>query len=215
MRGCYDRVAIGKESQDERKDEQALPADEGTAEEAADGPPLGGAPGGEEEARMSKPIPQPELPCRDEVNRHRVDHIPYRSWCPECVEGFARERAHRPHVEEHRTVPIVACDYMYLTRSGVYSRSEVPGEEKEGSLRILVAKCSSTQCLFAHAVPQKGIDEDGFVIDEFKNDIAWLGHSRVMIRSDNEPALLKVVDKVVKALKSCLLYTSPSPRDRG
>ena len=65
----------------------------------------------------------------------------------------------------------------------------------------MVAKCVKTQCLFAHAVPQKSVDPDGYVVNQLKEDILWLGHSQVL-RSDNEPALLRVVEKVVKALKN-------------
>ena len=28
----------------------------------------------------------PELPSREQIEAHRVDHWPYRSWCKECVE---------------------------------------------------------------------------------------------------------------------------------
>ena len=49
----------------------------------------------EEEA---KPIKGPRaqcMPMQAEIDRHRITHLPYRSWCPECVEGFAREGAHK------------------------------------------------------------------------------------------------------------------------
>ena len=34
-----------------------------------------------------------------------------------------------------------------------------------------------------------------------KQNVLWLGHSKVIIRSDNEPALLQVVERAVAALK--------------
>ena len=59
--------------------------------------PLGGAPEAEieapeEEAHPQRNVPRPDLPSHAEIDRHRVDHIPYRAWCPECVEGVGRER---------------------------------------------------------------------------------------------------------------------------
>lgn len=55
-----------------------------------------------------------------------------------------------------------------------------------------------------HAVPQKGVDPDGYVIEKLKENIVWLGHSQAVVRSVNEPALIRVVDKVAKALReSC------------
>ena len=40
-------------------------------------------------------------------------------------------------------------------------------------------------------MPNKGLDPDGYIIEQMKQDVPWLGYSSVMIRSDNEPALLR------------------------
>ena len=126
-----------------------------------------------EEARVRKEPVRPAAPTQEEIDRHRVDHLPYRNWCPECIEGFGRERAHRAH-DEDRQIPLVVCDYLYITPRGVFARDELPEADREGACRVLVVKCATTQCLFAHAVLQKGIDPDGFVVDRLKEDIAWL-----------------------------------------
>lgn len=160
------------------------------------------APEEEEEARPAKAMNRQSMPTQAEIDRHRIDHVPYRSWCPECVEGFGRERAHHRSDLEGRSIPLFSCDYMYITQNGVFARDELPEEERTAAVRVLVGKCSATQCLFAHAVPQKGVDEDGYVVEELKKDIMWLGHSRVVIRSDNEHAILRVVEKTVKALRA-------------
>ena len=47
----------------------------------------------------------------------------------------------------------------------------------------------------------EGVDEDGYVVEELKNDIMWLGHSWIAIRSDNEPAIVQVLKEVLKSLK--------------
>ena len=51
----------------------------------------------EGEARPARRIPRPDMPSQADIDQHRIDHIPYRAWCPECVEGFGRERAHHAH----------------------------------------------------------------------------------------------------------------------
>ena len=33
----------------------------------------------------ARPLPQPRLPSRQEVQEHELTHIPYRSWCVHCV----------------------------------------------------------------------------------------------------------------------------------
>ena len=98
-------------------------------------------------------------------------------------------------------MPSVSCDYLYLTASGVFARGELTDEERDGALQILVAYCGATKSLFANAVPRKGADSDGYIIEQLLQDVLWLGHHRVMVRSDNEPALLQVVNRTMAALK--------------
>ena len=80
----------------------------------------------QEEVRPSAVMIRPEMPSQAEIDKHRIDHLPYRSWCPECVKGFGRERAHQAHSSEVRSIQLVPHDYMYLTRSGVFARNELP-----------------------------------------------------------------------------------------
>ena len=117
------------------------------------------------------------------------------------MEGFGSERAHHAVKDDERAIPVVSCDYMFLTANGVFARDEVPEEEGRSATKVIVAKCSKTRCLFAHVVPQKGIDADGYVVKMLRDDILWLGHSQVIVKSDNEPALLRVVEATVKVLK--------------
>jgi hypothetical protein len=65
----------------------------------------------------------------------------------------------------------------------------------------LVVYDSLSKALFAHAVPQKGVDKQGYIVDKVSTDILWLGYARVIVRSDNEPAIVKVVEEVLKTLK--------------
>ena len=73
-----------------------------------------------EEARARTDLPRPYAPTPEELARHRVDLLPYRNWCPECVEGFARERAHPSQTDTERQTPLVSCDYLYITSGCVF-----------------------------------------------------------------------------------------------
>lgn len=45
----------------------------------------------------------PGRPTPDEVERHKVTQIFFRSWYPACVVGKARDRKHRqPDDQEHK-----------------------------------------------------------------------------------------------------------------
>jgi len=41
----------------------------------------------EEDVDELKVLPTPTLPTQSQIDDHRLDHLPYRSWCDECVEG--------------------------------------------------------------------------------------------------------------------------------
>jgi hypothetical protein len=105
-----------------------------------------------------------------------------------------------------RLVPLISCDYLFITQKGIFSRNGLSEEERENSLTVLVIYCSANRSIFAHAVPKKGLGQDlgpeGYLIEQIRDDILWLGHHQIMIRSDNEPALLQVVDRALIALKA-------------
>ena len=57
-----------------------------------------------EEVRPVRTLPRPTTPTQEEIDKHNIDHLPYRDWCPYCVEAFGRERAH-PVSYTHLTLP--------------------------------------------------------------------------------------------------------------
>ena len=114
-----------------------------------------------EEARARKELPRPYAPTPEEIAKHRVDHLPYRNWCPECVEGFARERAHRAHEGGERETPLVSCDYLYITPRGVFARDELPEGERSAARRVLVGKGGATQGLCASPASGKYLQHLG------------------------------------------------------
>ena len=65
----------------------------------------------------------------------------------------------------------------------------------------MVVRDSYSECLFAHTIAQKGVDENRLAVEAVVEDIVWLGHARVLVRSDNEPAIAKLVQEALKTLK--------------
>ena len=146
-------------------------------------------------------LPTPELPSESEIAEHRVDHIPFRSWCKECLEGWGREDGHHACGGGSRSIPVISLDYMFLSRRGVFTRQEWQPLEGEQSLKILVVKDARSKAVFAHAVPQKGIDEKRFSVDQIVEDCRWMGYSRLILKSDNEKPIAKLVSEALKGLK--------------
>ena len=83
----------------------------------------------------------------------------------------------------------------------MFKREELEEGELEGALSVLVAYCGSTRSIFAHAVPKKGLDDAGYIVEQPKQNILRPGHAKFVIKSDNEPALVQVVQATIAALK--------------
>ena len=157
-------------------------------------------PDDEEDVQRHPSLRAPDAPTKEEIAEHQASgHLPYRSWCPDCVEAFGRERPHKPG--GNRSIPLISCDYLFITPRGPLRKGELSEEEQDRALKVLVAHCSATKCMFAHAVPKKGVDEKGYIVDQLKRDITWLGHSRIVLKGDNEPALVQVLAAAAAALK--------------
>jgi hypothetical protein len=47
----------------------------------------------------------------------------------------------------------------------------------------------------------KGVDEDKHVVQLAVNDIKWLGHTRVIVKADNEPAIQQLTREALKMMR--------------
>ena len=152
-----------------------------------------------EKAQQQAPMPSPTVPSKSERMEYRITHFLYRSWCSECIEAFGRERSHQSTSLDKWMFPLVSIDYMLLTPKGLVPKGQERHWEDppEDSVRVLAGICSATKVVFAFAVPQKGADAEGYVAKNLVDNILWFGHTRVAFRSDNEPAILKLVKTAV------------------
>ena len=121
-----------------------------------------------EEARKTRQLASPYTPTAKEVEEHRLTHLPYRSWCPECVQGRARNRPHRraEQPKEYR-VPQVVVDYAFLG-----------DKEDTETLAIQVARGVWSGYLLARAIPRKGLSHEHGA-QELVRDIEKLGHGQL------------------------------------
>ena len=62
----------------------------------------------------AKVMKKPEEPTQDEVDRHMCTHIPFRSWCPHCVVGKAKNNRHLRRSVRENEVPVASIDYMFM-----------------------------------------------------------------------------------------------------
>ena len=55
--------------------------------------------------------------------------------------------------------------------------------------------------MFAHALLQKGIDDKRFALDCIVENVLWLGYNKVLVKSDNELAIVKLLSESLATLK--------------
>ena len=79
--------------------------------------------------------------------------------------------------------------------------SQEQADAEEGHVKILVVRDLLSKAVFGHVVPKKGLDEKGFAVDAIVGDIKWLGYIKVMLKSDNDPAILKLLVESLMELR--------------
>jgi hypothetical protein len=126
------------------------------------------------------------VPSAKGVEEHNLDHVASRSWCPHCVKGRAESYGHAKKVASESDVPIISLDYMYM--------HSVQEKEEEKGMPILIAKDSRAKMIMAKVVQCKGVVP--YAVDVMKKMIEQLGYKKVIMRSDNEPAILALKEAV-------------------
>ena len=170
----------------------------------------------EQETAKITVAPAPKKPSPAEVEEHNIAHYPYRNWCDPCVEGRGLGEQRGRHAGRHHCVPRLGIDYWYITKGSLQKRRELEGkypmnpegdrklqQDRENGviMKCIVMRCHESKAVLAHCVPCKGTDEDGFVVDLICRAVAWLGHTRLILKTDNEKALLSLVRRALEAVK--------------
>jgi hypothetical protein len=147
-------------------------------------------------------LPDPGEPTAAEVEDHRASgHLPFRSWCHECVESRGTGEQHRTR-KEQRSVCVFAFDYLFIGNDGLpIRRQDLTEEREEVKMKILIAKDTRGKAVFSHVIPQKGVDQDHYSVDVLVKDVQWLGFREVFLKSDNEPAILKLLEHALTEIR--------------
>ena len=157
-----------------------------------------------EEAEVEDPAvraaPDPGEPSREERARHELTHLPFRSWCADCVSGRAPDDPHRRLVRAKTgvEVPKVSVDYGFIS---------TPGEDAPRT--ILVVKVSGCKAVMARCVKGKGrVDPHavGWLVDQLRR----LGQGKCVLQADGEPAQRTFLKDVLGEVASTC--PRPSPR---
>ena len=104
----------------------------------------------EVEYGMRRPMKKgsPVEPSKEEREEHMKLHLPFRSWCRDCVAGRGKEEACRKVGRSPEGVPEIHMDFMFM------------GEEKgDGALAMLVVRERGTRAVMGCVAPRKSSGE--------------------------------------------------------
>ena len=150
--------------------------------------------GDDDEAEEGRPIKGQKatyVPNREDWDSHMRSHIPFRRWCPFCVKGRSKSRAHRKlqktDEEKDREVPVMSFDYME-PRSAEGKRAKVE------SLPILAMIDRRTKWHAAIMVRASGLN--GYAVAAAVREIELSGYNRMILKSDQGPDILNLLKAV-------------------
>ena len=92
---------------------------------------------------------------------------------------------------------VFSFGYLYLDKAGVVMKKNSMLDMEDVSVTILVAKESRGKSIFAHVVPQKGLDMDHYAVELLLQDLKWIGYQQISRRSDNERSILRLLEHAV------------------
>ena len=136
-------------------------------------------------------------PSKEEREEHEASGCAvYRSWCPYCVQGRGQSNPHLPR-QGASEIPEICLDYAYEGRDG------------EEPITLLCARCPELDHYACTQVASKGANRysTAFLVAWIKS----LGYKRIVVRSDNEAALLKLIDVTSQNLPEVEMVGKQSP----
>ena len=124
-------------------------------------------------------------PSQRELDEHMATHIPFRTWCKHCISGRGQSDHHRKQLDKgDQEIPTISIDYAFMNSK----------EADEASQPIIVLKDRRSGTIKAHLVEEKGVN--AYAIKRIGQDIGLLGYKRIILKSDNEPAIIALKDAI-------------------
>ena len=151
----------------------------------------------QQEARKAKGLPAPPQPTAQERLEHELTHLPYRSWCPVCVQAKGRSDN---HLKQHNKTPVIQCNITCYKAIGEQATSSIftaihvetgmfmaaQIEDKTQSMQYLstclqqfLMECGRTHAVLNSTVIQS--DNEGFLIALLKATATAMG-SNIPVR---------------------------------
>ena len=137
-----------------------------------------------------------EKPSQEEIDLHRLTHLPFRSWCAECVAAKSKESPHKilPAKSSQEEWPTIAVDFMFTSTTGCDDPPSV----------VLIGIDSWTRWVEAYPIPRKGGQQSTErCVEGLVQMSCQPGYSQVTIKGDNE-STMKSFKKSFQQLRGML-----------
>jgi hypothetical protein len=157
---------------------------------------------GPEEALPAKPAKDPSAPSQAERDAHEATHLPFRSWCAECVCGRRDNPPHARRAPEERTVPEVMMDYAFVRR-----------QDETQTMTVLILKDRESRALRAWTMRNKGVCFEEAALRAMEGIKAFGHRNKILVKVDNEPALKALRDEVLKLLEQQAIPVAPPAKE--
>ena len=121
----------------------------------------------------------PRLPGAKEIEEHHLTHCSFRSWCPQCVKGHAKDDAHRVMQGD-----LAESDVVRVSREYCFFTEGVTSDAIE-HVESVVATISM--------ISQKGA-ADAWVADQIVEDleVVVLTGERIIVKTDQESSIISL-----------------------
>ena len=69
------------------------------------------------------------------------------------------------------------------------------------ALECFIVRDRESKAVFGHLVPVKGVDADGYSTARGVEGVKWLGYTKLLLKSDNEPSILNLASTALRVLR--------------
>ena len=155
-----------------------------------------------EEALPAVVARSPKAPTAAQREAHEPTHLPYRDWCEWCVKHRLDNPPHRRRDASEHTIPEVHLDYAFVRH-----------RDEQHTQTVLILKDRLSKAIRTWVLQRKGVvtEEASKLATE---GIVKLGHKgKILIKNDNEPALITLRDAVIAALPEGAIPIPTPPRE--
>ena len=147
------------------------------------------------EAHRARGLRQPQQPTPQQIAEHNLTHLPYRNWCPICVQGEGRQDNYK---KQQSRQPIIQVDFAYIK-----------SQQDPKTIPVLTAVDVTTQLCMAVLVPDKP-SMMNYMINHLQAFIFECGRTQGILQSDNEDTLNALLQATAAKVGSMTVRHSPS-----